>query len=72
MNDDLPYNRALEALASLLACVRRPGDFGVHGALALPMPMVENAALGGEAALPAAECARLAAAAARQPQAVKE
>ncbi len=38
---DLPYNRSLDALELLLAGVRRPGDFCVHGALALPMPMVE-------------------------------
>jgi hypothetical protein len=37
---DLPYNRSLHDLESLLARVERPGDFHVHGALALPMPMV--------------------------------
>ena len=41
MPDDLPYNRSLDALQTLLAGVRRPGDFCVHGALAVPMPMVE-------------------------------
>jgi hypothetical protein len=40
-DDDLPYNRSLVALELLLARVDRPGDFCVHGALALPMPMVQ-------------------------------
>ena len=40
-DDDLPYNRSLAALESLLAGVKRPGDFCAHGALDLPMPMVE-------------------------------
>jgi hypothetical protein len=40
-DNDLPYNRSLDALESLLARVNRPGDFCVHGALALPMPMVQ-------------------------------
>src|SRR5450759_909845 len=38
---DLPYNRSLTDLESLLARVKRPGDFCRHGALALPMPMVQ-------------------------------
>ena len=37
---DLPYNRSLHDLESLLARVDRPGDFCVHGALPLPMPKV--------------------------------
>jgi hypothetical protein len=32
---------AIDALESLLGGVRRPGDFSVHGALALPMPLVQ-------------------------------
>ncbi len=38
---DLPYNRSLADLESLLTRVKRPGDFCMHGALALPMPMVQ-------------------------------
>ena len=45
-DDDLSYNRSLEPLELLLAGVRRPGDFCVHGALALPMPMVEVTGIG--------------------------
>ena len=45
-DDDLPYNRSLKTLESLIAGVQRPGDFCVHGALALPMPMVEVAGIG--------------------------
>ena len=37
---DLPYNRSLADLESLLSRVNRPGDFCMHGALALPMPVV--------------------------------
>ena len=41
MNDrELPYNRSLTALESVLAGVERPGDFCTHGALALPLPVV--------------------------------
>lgn len=40
-DDDFPYSRSLASLESLLAGVKRPGDFCVHGALALPMPMVQ-------------------------------
>jgi hypothetical protein len=41
MNDrELPYNRSLAALESVLACVERPGDFCTHGALTLPLPVV--------------------------------
>lgn len=40
-DNDLPYNCSLDALESVLARVERPGDFCVHGALALPMPMVQ-------------------------------
>jgi hypothetical protein len=41
MNDrELPYNRSLAALESVLAGVERPGDFCTHGALALPLPVV--------------------------------
>lgn len=38
---DLPYNRSLADLESLLTCVKRPGDFCMHSALALPMPLVQ-------------------------------
>jgi hypothetical protein len=38
---DLPYNRSLAGLESLLSCVKRPGDFCMHGSLALPMPLVQ-------------------------------
>lgn len=37
----LPYNRSLADLELLLSRVKRPGDFSMHGALVLPMPMVE-------------------------------
>ena len=45
-DDDLPYNHSLETLESLIAGVQRPGDFCVHGALVLPMPMVEVTGVG--------------------------
>lgn len=38
---DLLYNRSLADLESLLIRVKRPGDFCMHGALALPMPVVQ-------------------------------
>ena len=38
---DLRYNRSLADLESLLSRVTRPGNFCMHGALALPMPVVE-------------------------------
>ncbi len=38
---DLFYNRSLADLESLLTRVKRPGDFCMHGALALPMPIVQ-------------------------------
>lgn len=38
---DLLYHRSLADLESLFTCVKRPGDFCMHGALALPMPMVQ-------------------------------
>jgi len=37
----VPYNRDLKALEDVLATVRRPGDFFVHGTLETPMPRVE-------------------------------
>lgn len=37
----VPYNRDLKMLEHVLAAVRRPGDFFVHGALETPMPRVE-------------------------------
>jgi 2OG-Fe(II) oxygenase superfamily len=37
----VPYNRDLKALEDVLAAVRRPGDFFVHGSLETPMPRVE-------------------------------
>ncbi|HSV45349.1 MAG TPA: 2OG-Fe(II) oxygenase [Ramlibacter sp.] len=40
-DDDLLYSRSLAPLESLLAGVKRPGDFCVYGALPLPMPMVQ-------------------------------
>jgi hypothetical protein len=38
---DLPYNRSFADLESLLSHVERPGDFCMHAALALPMPLVQ-------------------------------
>lgn len=65
---DLPYNRSLEALESSLAGVKRPGDFCVHGALALPMPMVEVDGIGLLSfPLPQGQIAALIAAAGRAP-----
>lgn len=43
---DLPYNRSLGDLELLLTRVQRPGDFCRHGALALPMPLVEVEGVG--------------------------
>ena len=40
-DDDFPYSHSLAPLESLLAGVKRPGGFCVHGALALPMPMIQ-------------------------------
>jgi hypothetical protein len=37
----VPYNRDLKALEVVLAAVRRPGDFFVHGAMETPMPRLE-------------------------------
>jgi hypothetical protein len=37
----VPYNLGLARLEKILAGVRRPGDFFVHGSLELPMPRVE-------------------------------
>jgi hypothetical protein len=43
---DLPYNRTLGNLELLLTRVQRPGDFCMHGALALPMPLVQVEGVG--------------------------
>lgn len=45
-DSDFPYSRLLAPLESLLAGVKRPGGFCVHGALALPMPMVQVDGIG--------------------------
>ncbi len=67
-DNDLPYNRSLDALESLLAGVKRPGDFWVSGVLALPSPMVEVAGVGLlPFPLPPAQIAALTAAAERAP-----
>jgi len=42
----LPYNRSLADLESLLSRVKRPGDYYMHGALALPMPVVQVDGIG--------------------------
>ena len=55
-DDFLPYCHSLAPLESLLTGVKRPGDFWAHGALRLPMPMVQ---------------VDVTAAVARQPQAVE-
>ena len=65
---DLPYNRALAGLESLLTGVQRPGDFCMHGALALPMPMVQVDGVGSLSfPLLEAQAATLIAAAVRAP-----
>ena len=49
MNDasiDIPYNDELERLETVLAPVRRPGSFFVHGACELAMPRVEVTGVG--------------------------
>lgn len=67
-DNDMPYSRALAPLESLLAGVNRPGGFCVHGALALPMPMVEVDGIGLLSfPLPQAQIAALVAAAERAP-----
>jgi predicted 2-oxoglutarate/Fe(II)-dependent dioxygenase YbiX len=67
-DDELPYNRSLDALESLLAGVERPGDFCVHGAPALPMPMVQVDSVGTLSfPLQEAQTAALVAAAERAP-----
>jgi len=67
-DNDLPYNCSLDALESLLAGVKRPGDFCVSGALALPTPMVEVAGVGLLSfPLPPVQIAALIAAAERAP-----
>jgi hypothetical protein len=67
-DDDFPYSRSLAPLESLLAGVKRPGDFCVHGALALPMPMVQVDGVGLLSfPLPQAQMAALIAAAERAP-----
>jgi len=55
--DDFPYSRSLAPLASLLAGVKRPGDFCVHGALALPMLEEVLAVDGASAGAPALDLA---------------
>jgi hypothetical protein len=37
----IEYHQGLEALEALLAGVKRPGDFYVHGTLEVPLPLVE-------------------------------
>ena len=67
-DDEFPYSRSLAPLESLLAGVKRPGDFCVHGALALPMPMVQVDGVGLLSfPLPPAQIAALIAAAERAP-----
>jgi hypothetical protein len=67
-DDDFPYSRSLAPLESLLAGVKRPGGFCVHGALALPMPMVQVDGVGLLSfPLPQAQIAALIAAAERAP-----
>jgi hypothetical protein len=67
-DNDMPYSRSLAPLESLLAGVKRPGGFCVHGALALPMPMVEVDGIGLLSfPLPQAQIAALVAAAERAP-----
>ena len=65
---NVPYSRSLAPLESLLAGVKRPGAFCVHGALALPMPMVQVDGVGLLSfPLPQAQIADLIAAAERAP-----
>lgn len=65
---DLPYNRSLADLESLLARVQRPGDFCMHAALAVPMPLVQVDGVGSLSfPLPPAQAAALIAAAERAP-----
>ncbi|NDH53722.1 MAG: 2OG-Fe(II) oxygenase, partial [Betaproteobacteria bacterium] len=67
-DNDLPYSRSLAPLESLLAGVKRPGGFCVHGALALPMPMVQVDGVGLLSfPLPQAQIAALIAVAERAP-----
>lgn len=67
-DNDFPYNHSLAPLESLLAGVKRPGSFCVHGALALPMPMVRVDGVGALSfPLPPAQIAALLAAAERAP-----
>ncbi|WP_171016108.1 2OG-Fe(II) oxygenase [Ramlibacter sp. 2FC] len=67
-DDDFPYSRSLAPLESLLAGVKRPGDFCVHGALALPMPMIQVDGVGMLSfPLPQAQIAALVDAAERAP-----
>ncbi len=67
-DSDFPYSRSLAPLESLLAGVKRPGGFCVHGALALPMPMVQVDGVGTLSfPLPPAHIAALIAAAERAP-----
>lgn len=67
-DNDFPYSRSLAPLESLLAGVKRPGGFCVHGALPLPMPMVQVAGVGVLSfPLPQAQIATLIAAAERAP-----
>ncbi len=67
-DNDFPYSRSLAPLESLLAGVKRPGGFCVHGALALPMPMVQVDGVGLLSfPLPQAQIAALIAAAERAP-----
>lgn len=65
---DVLYSRSLAPLESLLAGVKRPGGFCVHGALALPMPLVQVDGVGLLSfPLPQAQIAALIAAAERAP-----
>ncbi len=67
-DNDFPYSRSLAPLESLLAGVKRPGGFCVHGALALPMPMVQVDGVGTLSfPLPPAQIAALIDAAERAP-----
>ena len=43
---EVPYNTDLEALQGVLARVRRPGDFFVHGSLEAPMPCLQIGDIG--------------------------